>query len=89
MEDLKETWETSDHPFVHKVQEYVFLILSVQLKFATFNLLFMILEILKIGFDYSYSVNERIFGETHTAISFKEIRLRDPYVTIYCGLSFF
>ncbi|CAM8878056.1 unnamed protein product [Rhodiola kirilowii] len=44
VEDLKDTWETSDHPVVHKIQD----------------------------------INESIFGETHTAISFKEIRRRDP-----------
>uniref|UniRef100_A0A7N0VHG8 Tim44-like domain-containing protein n=1 Tax=Kalanchoe fedtschenkoi TaxID=63787 RepID=A0A7N0VHG8_KALFE len=44
VEDLRDTWETSDHPVVHKIQD----------------------------------LNETIFGETHAAISFKEIRRRDP-----------
>ncbi|MCL7033751.1 hypothetical protein MKW94_000740 [Papaver nudicaule] len=43
-EDVREAWETSDHPVVHKIQD----------------------------------MNETVFGETHAALSFKEIRRRDP-----------
>ncbi|RWR96638.1 mitochondrial import inner membrane translocase subunit TIM44-2 [Cinnamomum micranthum f. kanehirae] len=43
-EDMRERWETSDHPVVHKIQD----------------------------------LNETVFGETDTALSFKEIRRRDP-----------
>ncbi|KAJ6834962.1 mitochondrial import inner membrane translocase subunit TIM44-2 [Iris pallida] len=43
-EDMRERWETSDHPVVHKIQD----------------------------------LNESVFGETATALSFKEIRRRDP-----------
>ncbi|KMZ69113.1 putative Mitochondrial import inner membrane translocase subunit tim44,putative [Zostera marina] len=43
-EDIRERWETSDHPVVHKIQD----------------------------------LNETVFGETATALSFKEIRRRDP-----------
>ncbi|OVA14898.1 Tim44-like domain [Macleaya cordata] len=43
-EDMRERWETSDHPVVHKIQD----------------------------------LNETVFGETHAALSFKEIRRRDP-----------
>lgn len=43
-EDVRERWETSDHPVVHKIQD----------------------------------LNETVFGETATALSFKEIRRRDP-----------
>ncbi|KAF6176084.1 hypothetical protein GIB67_000178 [Kingdonia uniflora] len=43
-EDMRERWETSDHPVVHKIQD----------------------------------LNESVFGETSSALSFKEIRRRDP-----------
>ncbi|XP_057965617.1 mitochondrial import inner membrane translocase subunit TIM44-2-like isoform X2 [Malania oleifera] len=43
-EDMRERWETSDNPVVHKIQD----------------------------------INESVFGETHAALSFKEIRRRDP-----------
>ncbi|KQK15108.1 mitochondrial import inner membrane translocase subunit TIM44-2 [Brachypodium distachyon] len=43
-EDVRERWETSDHPVVQKIQD----------------------------------INESIFEETSTAVSFKEIRRRDP-----------
>uniref|UniRef100_A0A5B7ACX3 Tim44-like domain-containing protein n=1 Tax=Davidia involucrata TaxID=16924 RepID=A0A5B7ACX3_DAVIN len=43
-EDMRERWETSDHPVVHKIQD----------------------------------LNESVFGETAAALSFKEIRRRDP-----------
>ncbi|CAL9108004.1 unnamed protein product [Musa textilis] len=43
-EDMRERWETSDSPVVHKIQD----------------------------------LNETVFGETATALSFKEIRRRDP-----------
>ncbi|XP_042421170.1 mitochondrial import inner membrane translocase subunit TIM44-2-like isoform X1 [Zingiber officinale] len=43
-EDMRERWETSDNPVVHKIQD----------------------------------LNETVFGETATALSFKEIRRRDP-----------
>ncbi|XP_058101629.1 mitochondrial import inner membrane translocase subunit TIM44-2-like isoform X2 [Magnolia sinica] len=43
-EDMRERWETSDHPVVHKIQD----------------------------------LNETVFGETAAALSFKEIRRRDP-----------
>eukprot|EP01018_Ginkgo_biloba_P013076 Gb_41428 [translate_table: standard] len=43
-EDIREQWETSDSPVVHKIQD----------------------------------LNETIFGETAAAISYKEIRRRDP-----------
>ncbi|XP_020088970.1 mitochondrial import inner membrane translocase subunit TIM44-2-like isoform X1 [Ananas comosus] len=43
-EDVRERWETSDNPVVHKIQD----------------------------------LNETVFGETATALSFKEIRRRDP-----------
>ncbi|KAK4379024.1 hypothetical protein RND71_000886 [Anisodus tanguticus] len=43
-EDIRERWETSDHPVVHKIQD----------------------------------INETVFGESTAALSFKEIRLRDP-----------
>lgn len=43
-EDVREHWETSDNPVVHKIQD----------------------------------LNETVFGETATALSFKEIRRRDP-----------
>ncbi|PKU78917.1 mitochondrial import inner membrane translocase subunit TIM44-2 [Dendrobium catenatum] len=43
-EDVRETLETSDHPFVHKIID----------------------------------LNEAVFGENATALSFKEIRRRDP-----------
>ncbi|ONK71371.1 uncharacterized protein A4U43_C04F7860 [Asparagus officinalis] len=47
-EDMRERWETSDHPVVHKIQD----------------------------------LNETVFGETATALSFKEIRRRDPYFSL-------
>ncbi|KAL6338204.1 hypothetical protein AAG906_015172 [Vitis piasezkii] len=43
-EDVRERWETSDNPVVHKIQD----------------------------------LNESVFGETAAAMSFKEIRRRDP-----------
>ncbi|XP_078164298.1 mitochondrial import inner membrane translocase subunit TIM44-2-like isoform X1 [Carex rostrata] len=43
-EDVRERWETSDSPIVHKIQD----------------------------------LNETVFGETATGLSFKEIRRRDP-----------
>ncbi|XP_047336209.1 mitochondrial import inner membrane translocase subunit TIM44-2 isoform X2 [Impatiens glandulifera] len=43
-EDVREMWETSDNPVVHKIQD----------------------------------INESVFGESHTAVSVKEIRRRDP-----------
>ncbi|CAN6479456.1 unnamed protein product [Victoria cruziana] len=43
-EDMRERWETSDNPVVHKIQD----------------------------------LNETVFGETAAAISFKEIKRRDP-----------
>uniref|UniRef100_A0A1D1XHU3 Mitochondrial import inner membrane translocase subunit TIM44 n=2 Tax=Anthurium amnicola TaxID=1678845 RepID=A0A1D1XHU3_9ARAE len=43
-EDMRERWETSDNPVVHKIQD----------------------------------LNDTVFGETSTALSFKEIRRRDP-----------
>ncbi|XP_031115451.1 mitochondrial import inner membrane translocase subunit TIM44-2-like [Ipomoea triloba] len=43
-EDIRERWETSDHPVVHKIQD----------------------------------INETVFGESSAALSFKEIRRRDP-----------
>uniref|UniRef100_A0A0D6R7W3 Tim44-like domain-containing protein n=1 Tax=Araucaria cunninghamii TaxID=56994 RepID=A0A0D6R7W3_ARACU len=47
-EDIRERWETSDSPVVHKIQD----------------------------------LNETIFGETPAAISYKEIRRRDPYFSL-------
>lgn len=47
-EDMRERWETSDHPVVHKIQD----------------------------------LNETVFGETATALSFKEIKRRDPYFSL-------
>ncbi|KAL3813971.1 hypothetical protein ACJIZ3_015239 [Penstemon smallii] len=43
-EDMRERWETSDHPVVHKIQD----------------------------------ISETVLGESDTAMSFKEIRRRDP-----------
>ncbi|WOK96701.1 mitochondrial import inner membrane translocase subunit TIM44-2 [Canna indica] len=43
-EDVRERWETSDNPVVHKIQD----------------------------------INETVFGESATALSFKEIKRRDP-----------
>ncbi|CAN4108660.1 unnamed protein product [Withania somnifera] len=43
-EDIRERWETSDHPAVHKIQD----------------------------------IRETVFGESTAALSFKEIRRRDP-----------
>jgi import inner membrane translocase subunit TIM44 len=43
-EDVREKWETSDNPIVHKIQD----------------------------------MNERIFEETGSASTYKEIRRRDP-----------
>lgn len=43
-EDIRERWETSDHPAVQKIQD----------------------------------INETVFGESSSALSFKEIRRRDP-----------
>ncbi|KAM3290477.1 mitochondrial import inner membrane translocase subunit TIM44-2 [Capsicum chacoense] len=43
-EDIRERWETSDHPAVHKIQD----------------------------------LNETVFGESSAALSFKEIRRKDP-----------
>ncbi|CAA7404968.1 unnamed protein product [Spirodela intermedia] len=47
-EDVRERWETSDNPVVHKIQD----------------------------------LNDTVFGETSTALSFKEIRRRDPYFSL-------
>lgn len=47
-EDMRERWETSDHPVVHKLQD----------------------------------INESVFKETDAAMSFKEIRRRDPYFSL-------
>nr|GEZ14754.1 mitochondrial import inner membrane translocase subunit TIM44-2 [Tanacetum cinerariifolium] len=47
-EDMRERWETSDHPVVHKIQD----------------------------------INESVFKETDAAMSFKEIRRRDPYFSL-------
>ncbi|KAJ8529439.1 hypothetical protein K7X08_036274 [Anisodus acutangulus] len=47
-EDIRESWETSDHPVVHKIQ----------------------------------GINETVFGESTAALSFKEIRLRDPLFSL-------
>ncbi|KAI3509330.1 hypothetical protein L1887_24534 [Cichorium endivia] len=47
-EDMRERWETSDHPVVHKIQD----------------------------------INESVFRETDAAMSFKEIRRRDPYFSL-------
>eukprot|EP00252_Welwitschia_mirabilis_P024708 TRINITY_DN7410_c0_g1_i4.p1 TRINITY_DN7410_c0_g1~~TRINITY_DN7410_c0_g1_i4.p1 ORF type:complete len:319 (+),score=73.22 TRINITY_DN7410_c0_g1_i4:173-1129(+) len=47
-EDLRERWETSDSPVVHKIQD----------------------------------LNDTIFGESATAISYKEIRRRDPLFSL-------
>ncbi|KAH9300681.1 hypothetical protein KI387_012264, partial [Taxus chinensis] len=47
-EDIRERWELSDSPVVHKIQD----------------------------------LNETIFGETAAAISYKEIRRRDPYFSL-------
>ncbi|GLJ37157.1 hypothetical protein SUGI_0753660 [Cryptomeria japonica] len=47
-EDIRERWETSDSPVVHKIQD----------------------------------LNETIFGESASAISYKEIRRRDPYFSL-------
>ncbi|MFS7985962.1 putative Tim44-like domain, NTF2-like domain superfamily protein [Helianthus anomalus] len=47
-EDMRERWETSDHPVVHKIQD----------------------------------INESVFRETDAAMSFKEIRQRDPYFSL-------
>ncbi|GFY99564.1 translocase inner membrane subunit 44-2 [Actinidia rufa] len=43
-EDMRDRWETTDNPVVHKIQD----------------------------------LSESVFGETATAVSFKEIRRRDP-----------
>ncbi|PSR94871.1 Mitochondrial import inner membrane translocase subunit TIM44-2 like [Actinidia chinensis var. chinensis] len=43
-EDIRDRWETTDNPVVHKIQD----------------------------------LSESVFGETATAVSFKEIRRRDP-----------
>ncbi|KAL7082905.1 hypothetical protein ACP275_14G130300 [Erythranthe tilingii] len=43
-EDMRERWETSDHPVVHKIQD----------------------------------ISETVLGESDAAMSFKEIRRRDP-----------
>ncbi|KAK1440354.1 hypothetical protein QVD17_06179 [Tagetes erecta] len=47
-EDMRERWETSDHPVVHKIQD----------------------------------INESVFRETDAAMSFKEIRQRDPHFSL-------
>ncbi|KAI5664940.1 hypothetical protein M9H77_24263 [Catharanthus roseus] len=47
-EEVRERWETSDHPVVHKIQD----------------------------------LNETVFGESATALSFKEIRQRDPQFSL-------
>lgn len=47
-EDMRERWETSDSPVVHKIQD----------------------------------LNATIFGESDTAISYKEIRRRDPLFSL-------
>jgi len=55
-EDVREKWETSDNPIVHKIQD----------------------------------MNERIFEETGSASTYKEIRRRDPYgqIILLAGLCF-
>ncbi|EPS66324.1 hypothetical protein M569_08451, partial [Genlisea aurea] len=47
-EDVRERWETSDHPVVHKIQD----------------------------------ISDTVLGESDTAVSFKEIRRRDPYFSL-------
>ncbi|GKA98488.1 mitochondrial import inner membrane translocase subunit TIM44-2 [Tanacetum coccineum] len=47
-EDMRERWETIDHPVVHKIQD----------------------------------INESVFKETDAAMSFKEVRRRDPYFSL-------
>ncbi|KAK9070666.1 hypothetical protein SSX86_011068 [Deinandra increscens subsp. villosa] len=47
-EDMRERWETTDNPVVHKIQD----------------------------------INESVFRETDAAMSFKEIRRRDPYFSL-------
>ncbi|PKA66365.1 Mitochondrial import inner membrane translocase subunit TIM44-2 [Apostasia shenzhenica] len=61
-EDMRETMETSDHPLVHKIIEYSSLPLHH----------FLFLRY------FCYCLNEAVFGENATALSFKEIRRRDP-----------
>ncbi|KAK9069604.1 hypothetical protein SSX86_011508 [Deinandra increscens subsp. villosa] len=48
VEDVREIWETTDNPVVHKIQD----------------------------------INESVFRETDAALSFKEIRQRDPYFSL-------
>ncbi|XP_061358577.1 mitochondrial import inner membrane translocase subunit TIM44-2 [Gastrolobium bilobum] len=48
VEDLRERYETSDNPIIHKIQD----------------------------------INESMFQETDAAISYKEIRQRDPYFSL-------
>ncbi|XP_078447117.1 mitochondrial import inner membrane translocase subunit TIM44-2-like [Wolffia australiana] len=47
-DDVRDRWETSDNPVVHKIQD----------------------------------LGDSVFGETSTALSFKEIRRRDPYFSL-------
>lgn len=76
-EDVRERWETSDHPVVHKIQEYVILLLS---RLVTGHRILRYMFIVLILLTYFGSLNETVFGETDSAMSFKEIRQRDPYV---------
>ncbi|KAK7308928.1 hypothetical protein RJT34_05271 [Clitoria ternatea] len=48
VEDLRERYETTDNPIIHKIQD----------------------------------INDRMFQETDAAISYKEIRQRDPYFSL-------
>ncbi|GJN37964.1 hypothetical protein PR202_gb26967 [Eleusine coracana subsp. coracana] len=74
-EDVRERWETSDNPVVQKIQEYGVLLHYLCYLVAKYN-----------GFSLNYAIvfifvgiwNESVFEETTTAITFKEIRQRDP-----------
>ncbi|KAF7804639.1 mitochondrial import inner membrane translocase subunit TIM44-2 [Senna tora] len=65
VEDLRERYETSDNPIIHKIQEYDGVSLHT-----------MRLELL------CDCINDSMFQETDAALSYKEIRQRDPYFSL-------
>ncbi|CAN0886055.1 Mitochondrial import inner membrane translocase subunit TIM44-2 [Linum grandiflorum] len=74
VEDMRERWETSDNPIVHKIQEYGSI--SFMCFFLLSNNYVHVVDDMR--FPLYRSVTDNIFQETDAAATVKEIRRRDP-----------
>lgn len=95
IDDVKERWENTDSPIVHKIQEYgskpclhLALLITYELKFHPKDVFIKYMSAW-LNCPSFYSINEAIFQETNAAASIKEIHARDPYDHIAISLVIF